>query len=75
MQGYSSDEDDDIYENRDDVLDQSNDNRAASALRQNITNECFHGDISREDAEYKLGGHEPGTFLIRNNSGQYKITR
>ena len=71
MQGYSSDED--IYENG--VDETSNVNGAASLLRQSITIECFHGDISREDAENKLDGHETGTFLIRIYDGQYRVTR
>ena len=75
MQGYTSDENEDIYENGVDVPETSNVNGAASLLRQSITIECFHGDISREDAENKLNGHETGTFLIRIYDGQYIVTR
>jgi len=76
-EGYSSDEEEDVYENRDDYVRDTS-IYIGAALRQSTQSsvtESFHGDISREDAEFKLEGQDTGTFLIRQNLGQYKITR
>ncbi|KAL6062210.1 serine/threonine-protein kinase STY17 isoform X1 [Balamuthia mandrillaris] len=46
-------------------------------LREMLSRPWFHGDVEMEDAQLRLNGAPPGTFLVRfsRQKGAYAITR
>lgn len=48
-----------------------------ATMQSLFTQKWFHGDISQQEAETRLAGGNPGTFLIRfsSNPGSYALSR
>jgi len=52
-------------------------NNFISRMQNLLTKRWFHGDISLQEAQTRLAGSEPGTYLIRfsSNPGQYALSK